>query len=413
MSVVIGSLALTVGCGSRSVGDPGNQNNQTDPNVPTFQQSANDAVDLLFVVDNSLWSAELIANLQQNAHGLIDSLKALPGGAPNLHLGVVSTDLGTGIFNITYCEDPEDHAGKLVRGSCSGAQLNGVNWIVDVEPEGCEVQKTPGGLCLSHSCTPSQCDHEPTTTYLVDAETGCPRCRNFGTTLPELFNCLVDLPVPGCGAVRVFELVSALNHEEDLHAWAYSSACSADYTPSLFGLGDRITLPLEYQCLPAPLAGCADPGVEYGSPHAAQTCAVNLQCLADCLVVDVRDRGTPQEIRAAVPPCLEVIPSGEHVVGNRDRTLAYSAGHPDSRDAALPVAACWHIGYQPQCSDSNYGELVIARRVDPPPNTVAEVTCAYLPPDENDCGDDLDNDQDCLVDLDDPCCANPTNCVGP
>jgi hypothetical protein len=52
-------------------------------------------LDLLFVIDDSPSMADKQANLRANFPNLVARLENVPGGLPNLHLGVVSTDLGT------------------------------------------------------------------------------------------------------------------------------------------------------------------------------------------------------------------------------------------------------------------------------------------------------------------------------
>jgi hypothetical protein len=217
---------------------------------------------------------------------------------------------------------------------------------------------------------------------------------------PEVqFSCSTERggAVPG---IRLKALIEAFNEEEDM-AWAYTSICSASYNTALEGVGNKIKDIMEFQCLPTPLEGCADPGAEFGAPMDSQTC--NDVCLAQCNVEDTYERGTANETKVTVPPCLEVCPSGP-CAGNTDRTAAYAQGHPPERDANLPVSACWHINYQEMCPGSNYAEIIISRQSDPPPRSFAAVGCSNIPQSEQLCNDGLDNDEDCLTDMDDPDC---------
>src|SRR4051794_18691035 len=52
-------------------------------------------LDLLFVIDDSPTMADKQNSLQRAFPALLAELSATEGGLPNLHLGVVSTDLGT------------------------------------------------------------------------------------------------------------------------------------------------------------------------------------------------------------------------------------------------------------------------------------------------------------------------------
>jgi hypothetical protein len=53
-------------------------------------------IDILFVVDNSASTADKQANFATNFPKFITALDAFPTGRPNIHLGVVSTSVGTG-----------------------------------------------------------------------------------------------------------------------------------------------------------------------------------------------------------------------------------------------------------------------------------------------------------------------------
>jgi hypothetical protein len=73
-------------------------------------------VDLLFVIDNSNGTAELQINLAKNLPRLIEAMKspALNNKIPNLHIGVVSTDLGAGNYALPGCEVSGGDGGKLL-----------------------------------------------------------------------------------------------------------------------------------------------------------------------------------------------------------------------------------------------------------------------------------------------------------
>ena len=120
-------------------------------------------------------------------------------------------------------------------------------------------------------------------------------------------------------------------------AKAYVSLCST--SDPLAAVGERILREIADQCMPEPLAGCADVGAEFGTPQSGQTCAVNSRCLPECVITDVFERGTANEHRSDVPHCLELMPDGTVVPGNTDRALAYAEGRPAERDPALPVSA--------------------------------------------------------------------------
>jgi hypothetical protein len=209
-----------------------------------------------------------------------------------------------------------------------------------------------------------------------------------------------------CGhpGIRLQAFANAFQSPQE-RQWARGLVCPecADAFMHTLGAGmlDKI---LQASCFPQPLDGCADVGVAYGNPQSDQTCAINNQCLPACEVVDVSWRGTQQERRRAIPHCLEIGLDGTVLTGNTDRSLAYADGRPAERDPALPVATCWFVGYDPNCETSNRAALVVSRRNDPPPRTFAEVSCLGIEATETQCADGVDNDQDCLIDSEDPDC---------
>jgi hypothetical protein len=82
---------------------------------------------------------------------LVSALELLDGGLPSLHIGVVSTDLGAGNYNIWGCMGSDD--GMLQsqpRGACSGP--NGT-FIQDIlNPDGTRTRNYDGELAETFSC---------------------------------------------------------------------------------------------------------------------------------------------------------------------------------------------------------------------------------------------------------------------
>ena len=53
-------------------------------------------VDMLFLIDDSAFMRLPQMNLERNFPAFVAALDALPGGRPNLHIAVVSSDMGAG-----------------------------------------------------------------------------------------------------------------------------------------------------------------------------------------------------------------------------------------------------------------------------------------------------------------------------
>ncbi|MCB9555682.1 MAG: hypothetical protein H6707_06225 [Deltaproteobacteria bacterium] len=135
IAVLAISVPIILACNTRSVGEEsGNQFQQSE----IFPQTPEKDVDLLFVIDNSFSMGREQGNLKNNFPKLIDALRSESLGPskeclatgnpdqccnkgnvsgcaiPNVHIGVVSTDLGVGPYTqIENCGRPGGDGGIL------------------------------------------------------------------------------------------------------------------------------------------------------------------------------------------------------------------------------------------------------------------------------------------------------------
>jgi hypothetical protein len=99
----------------------------SEPDAPTTASAviANRNVDLLFMIDNSSSMRPSQTNLTTSFPMFMDAVNNLPGGPPNLHVAVVSSDMGAGDGSITGCTRTGD-AGKfhfLPTATCSDTTI--------------------------------------------------------------------------------------------------------------------------------------------------------------------------------------------------------------------------------------------------------------------------------------------------
>lgn len=163
----IGLAAIAAGCIGREVAevDPG-QNKEQYKDIPVL---VNRDIDILFIVDNSGSMTEEQASLVSNFSRFINVLETIQGGLPNVHIGVVSTDVGAGPFNIQ---------------GCTG---NGDNGILQNAPR-------QGG------CSP------PAGKFISDiANADGSRQQNYTGQLSETFTCIAQLGINGCGFEQQLE----------------------------------------------------------------------------------------------------------------------------------------------------------------------------------------------------------------
>ncbi len=161
-------LVLVTACIGRDVSDvEPTQNKQLVKDIPV---ELNSKLDLLFVIDNSGSMADEQASLEQNFDRFINVLSTIEGlGLPDIHIGVVSTDLGTGPFGIA---------------GCGGAGDDGV------------LQNTPRFA----GCNP------PAGQFISDVNDGAGgRTRNYTGDLSDTFGCIARLGTSGCGFEQPLE----------------------------------------------------------------------------------------------------------------------------------------------------------------------------------------------------------------
>lgn len=151
----------------------GEPSSQPSPTTPTetlaFPAELNRDIDILFVVDNSGSMQEEQAALAAAFPEFVAMLGRIDGGMPNVHLGVVSTNVGSGGEPIGGCStpaQPDGDDGALSTGQCAG--------IAD--------------------------------SYLSDlARADGSREVNYTGTLTDQFSCITALGTSGCGFEQPLE----------------------------------------------------------------------------------------------------------------------------------------------------------------------------------------------------------------
>jgi hypothetical protein len=127
----------------------------------TFVEAFERKVDILFVVDDSNGMMPLQQKLISNFPVFTQVLEGLPQGLPDVHIGVISTNLGAGRFELPGCP----------LGGDRGA-----------------LQARPRGPCTASGLDPGQ-------TFIAD---GGGR-RNYSGTIEDVFACIAPLGQDGCG----------------------------------------------------------------------------------------------------------------------------------------------------------------------------------------------------------------------
>ena len=188
-------------------------------------------VDLLFLIDDSPSMLDKQVSLKANFPNFINALDALPGGRPNLHIGVVTSDLGTSAAG-DASPGPSIGSGT---GACIG---NGKS----------------GNLTTSGSTL-------VTGTFISDIAASGSRATNYTGTLAAAFSAIASVGQNGCGFEQSIEAVKrALNNNAANAGFLRPSAnlaivflsdeddCSAQHV-TLFGSDPTVFGPLaSFRC---------------------------------------------------------------------------------------------------------------------------------------------------------------------
>jgi len=149
-------LAVLAGCTEYELGE--SEPVQAKEDLKDIPIAINRDLDILFVIDDSSSMAEEQASLAANFPAFIEVLETIEGGLPNVHIGVVSSNMG-----------------GETSGSCAGSGRDG---DLLVGPWTCRPEGAP---------------------FLVDVATeDGGRTRNYPGTLAEAFTCNAMLGTEGC-----------------------------------------------------------------------------------------------------------------------------------------------------------------------------------------------------------------------
>jgi hypothetical protein len=227
------AVVLLAGCPDRGISEviP----NQDKAEVKDIPLQLNRNLDLLFVVDNSGSMKEEQAGLVANFPKFIQVLEQVQGGLPDVHIGVVSSNMGAGNNAINNCPVGGDQghlqqgAGTTVTGPgtgpCAGL-MSGAKFISDI------ANGSGGG-----------------------------RTTNYTGQLSDVFSCMASLGTDGCGLEHHLESMrAALDPSNAFNAGfirkdAYlgiviigdEDDCSAKDT-SVFSPSDTAKGPINFRC---------------------------------------------------------------------------------------------------------------------------------------------------------------------
>jgi hypothetical protein len=151
------------------------QPDTTRTEMGQFQQAINRDIDIVFMIDNSLSMHDLQVKLAAQFPAFMNVLTGLPGGLPNVHIGVVTSDLGAGQYSET---------------DIMGCRPGGDQGVFQTAPK--------GATCATGMLNAGQ-------NYIIG--TNVAGAGNFTGNISDAFSCIALVGDMGCGFEHQFASV--------------------------------------------------------------------------------------------------------------------------------------------------------------------------------------------------------------
>jgi hypothetical protein len=166
---LVASFVACAGCDSRTLGPPPTDAPDGGPAIvadglPPLARK----IDLLFMVDNSSSMSASQEDLRRGFSRFMEVFKNLPGGVPDVHMAVISSDMGVGHDEVAGCNATGGDNGEFQHGVARGA-----------------LDCTSTGLI-------------PGATYISSTGGENPQ-NNFSGDIGDVFRCIAPIGQTGCG----------------------------------------------------------------------------------------------------------------------------------------------------------------------------------------------------------------------
>jgi hypothetical protein len=176
--ILAGALSVVWSCADHPLDEPTGKPSRvlTQP----FQETVNKDLDLIFMVDDSPSMDKLQDKLADQFQAFMQVLQELPSGLPNVHIAVVTSNLGTGIYELDKTRCPFGGAhGQFQFNAGINGKVKGANGLL--------------APCTSTGLMPGQ-------TFISDlAGANGSRVTNYTGDISDVFSCIAGRGSMGCG----------------------------------------------------------------------------------------------------------------------------------------------------------------------------------------------------------------------
>ena len=341
VALLLGSLAIAApACAPPDTADP--------DRAAQSALIANRNLDILFMVDNSSSMRLSQSNLATNFPMFMDVLKNLPGGLPNIHVAVVSSDMGAGDGLIASCSATGGDNGIFhfaPTGTCTATTLQtGATFISNV---GGVANYTAADISTVFSCIANL------------GESGCGFEHQFASVLRALGADGKPAPAENQGFLRSDALLAIVLVTNEDDCSARPDVMLYDATANIT-IGSQLGPPSNYRCNEfGHVCNGAKP------PREAPNQDVNAQVpLQNCTSSECDGALTPVAEFVARIKALKASPSSEILLAAiTGPTTPYTVTwkSPSTMDTSCGAASCpWpQIAHSCTATDGSFADPAV------------------------------------------------------
>jgi hypothetical protein len=271
MRVTVASFLAVAACGSLLAGCPDRTISEVNPQQGRVEYkeipvTLNRNVDILFVVDDSPSMLDKQLNIKTNFPKFIEVLNTIQGGLPDVHIGVVSSDMGTKGTQDSVAGPAIGQAGN---GGCSGTGKNG------------NLQTGMAAADLQNGAV-----------YLSDIkQSDGQRLKNYTGDLATVFGKLANLGAGGCGFEQhLLAMQRALENNP-----ANATFLRPDAFLAIIFLADEDDCTFSRSTLLGPESPSLGPLQSFRCNRFGHTCQVGGRTEAEMNQIGVKDECGPNE----------------------------------------------------------------------------------------------------------------------
>ena len=270
MRVTVASFLAIAACGSLLTGCPDRTISEVNPQQGRVEYkeipvNLNRNVDILFVIDDSPSMLDKQLNIKNNFPKFIEVLNTIQGGLPDVHIGVVSSDMGT---KGSQDSMPGPAIGQLGNGGCSNTGKNGNLQV------GTAAADLNGAVFISD---------------IKDSMGN--RIKNYTGVLSDVFGKLASLGAGGCGFEQhLLAMQRALEGNP-----ANATFLRPDALLAVIFLADEDDCTFSKSTLLGPENATLGPQQSFRCNRFGHTCATGGQTEGAMNTVGIKDRCGPNE----------------------------------------------------------------------------------------------------------------------